>query len=85
MPPKRFQFSLNPLWPHYLSWACVGVAMVLGLLRYGFIGAFCVSSVQCVRFSLDTKNRPHRSATLQCVAHGGSMVGYEVQELAARR
>ncbi|KAI0756739.1 O-acetyltransferase [Daedaleopsis nitida] len=35
MPPKRFQFSLNPLWPHYLSWACVGIAIVLGLLRFG--------------------------------------------------
>ncbi|TBU63674.1 O-acetyltransferase [Dichomitus squalens] len=35
MPPKRFQFSVNPLWPHYLSWACVGVAVALGLLRYG--------------------------------------------------
>ena len=38
MPPKRFQFSLNPLWPHYLSWACVAVAIALGLLRYGILG-----------------------------------------------
>ncbi|RPD81903.1 Cas1p-domain-containing protein [Lentinus tigrinus ALCF2SS1-7] len=37
MPPKRFHFSLNPLWPHYLSWACVGIAFILGLLRYGFL------------------------------------------------
>ncbi|KAI1793823.1 O-acetyltransferase [Ganoderma leucocontextum] len=37
MPPKCLQFSLNPLWPHYLSWVCVGIAVVLGLLRYGVI------------------------------------------------
>ncbi|KAH9944154.1 O-acetyltransferase [Epithele typhae] len=35
MPPKRFQFVLNPLWPHYLSWACVVAAVALGLVRYG--------------------------------------------------
>ena len=40
MPPRRFQFSLNPLWPHYLSWACVGVAIFLGLVRYGVIGMY---------------------------------------------
>lgn len=38
MPPKRLQFSLNPLWPHYLSWACVGIAVALGLIRYGILG-----------------------------------------------
>ncbi|KAI0660347.1 O-acetyltransferase [Cubamyces menziesii] len=37
MPPRRFQFSLNPMWPHYLSWACVGVAVFLGFVRYGVI------------------------------------------------
>ncbi|KAI8980746.1 O-acetyltransferase [Trametes punicea] len=35
MPPRRFQFSLSPLWPHYLSWACVGIAVLFGLVRYG--------------------------------------------------
>ncbi|KAI0673403.1 Cas1p-domain-containing protein [Trametes maxima] len=37
MPPRRFQFSLNPLWPHYLSWACVGIAVLLGVARYGIL------------------------------------------------
>nr|VWO94211.1 Probable O-acetyltransferase CAS1 (EC (Capsule synthesis protein 1) [Ganoderma boninense] len=37
MPPKRFQFSFNPLWPHYLSWASIAIAIVLGLLRYGVV------------------------------------------------
>ncbi|OSC99465.1 O-acetyltransferase [Trametes coccinea BRFM310] len=37
MPPRRFQFSVNPLWPHYLSWACVGIAVFLGLVRYGIL------------------------------------------------
>ncbi|KAI0332007.1 O-acetyltransferase [Cubamyces sp. BRFM 1775] len=37
MPPRRFQFSLNPLWPHYLSWACIGLAVFLGLVRYGVL------------------------------------------------
>ncbi|KAI0361330.1 O-acetyltransferase [Trametes cingulata] len=37
MPPRRFHFSLNPLWPHYLSWACIGIAFWFGLVRYGVL------------------------------------------------
>ncbi|KAI0830580.1 O-acetyltransferase [Trametes gibbosa] len=37
MSPRRFQVSLNPLWPHYLSWACVGIALFVGLIRYGIL------------------------------------------------
>ncbi|EIW64341.1 Cas1p-domain-containing protein [Trametes versicolor FP-101664 SS1] len=37
MPSRRFQFSVNPLWPHYLSWACVGIATLVGLVRYGLL------------------------------------------------
>ncbi|KAI0778449.1 O-acetyltransferase [Trametes elegans] len=37
MSPRRFQVSLNPHWPHYLSWSCVGIALLLGIVRYGIL------------------------------------------------
>lgn len=74
MLPRRFQVSLNPLWPHYLSWACVGIAVFAGLIRYGILGAKVATGLLMATSESFVQTGQIPCTVMRCLPKGGGWI-----------
>lgn len=63
---RSLPFSLNPNWPHYVSFASIAAAIFLGFIRFAFLGEFTIPPTTKRSFLRSVKTYPTLDAVTLC-------------------